>query len=142
MDQRIFEEAVTAVAAKGPPTILSAPTGLKDRLAYLAALLRNDSYDGNHRRLFWRSDRGAVMSLPLTTPLVVGRDASANIIVSDARISRSHCIISSDIGGDYVEDLRSTNGTKVNGEVIAGKRYLFDGDFIDAAGFLVVYVGR
>ncbi len=47
----------------------------------------------------------------------VGRTARANFMVDAALVSRLHCKLIVDNGGDLVvEDLGSTNGTQVNGQ--------------------------
>ncbi len=47
----------------------------------------------------------------------VGRTARANFMVDAALVSRLHCKLIVDTGGDLVvEDLGSTNGTQVNGQ--------------------------
>jgi pSer/pThr/pTyr-binding forkhead associated (FHA) protein len=48
--------------------------------------------------------------------LVIGRGKSAEIMLAEPTISRAHAAIGYDGGGFFVQDLRSTNGTLVNGE--------------------------
>lgn len=59
----------------------------------------------------------------------VGRGANAEVRLSDTEISRSHAQLVLEAGGVFVEDLKSTNGTFVNGEPIT-YRELADGDKI------------
>ncbi len=49
-------------------------------------------------------------------PLAVGRDASANVVVDDATLSRRHFLIEFDSGSYFLEDLASQNGTWVDGK--------------------------
>jgi len=49
-------------------------------------------------------------------PLAVGRDASANVIVDDATLSRRHFLIEPDAGSYFLQDLASQNGTWVDGK--------------------------
>ena len=49
-------------------------------------------------------------------PLSVGRDASANVIVDDATLSRRHFIIELEGGSYFLKDLASQNGTWVDGK--------------------------
>lgn len=56
--------------------------------------------------------------------LKIGRAAPADVILSDSRISRTHCLVQLGDGGLSVSDLNSTNGTFVDGERIAGPRSL------------------
>ena len=47
--------------------------------------------------------------------LVVGRGRSADLVLAEPTISRSHAAVGFDEGGFFVQDLGSTNGTLVNG---------------------------
>ncbi|HEY7088995.1 MAG TPA: ATPase, T2SS/T4P/T4SS family [Tepidisphaeraceae bacterium] len=60
-----------------------------------------------------------VTNVPLDQPkLMIGRHASANLVLDDVQASRNHCLIER-VGADYVlRDLDSRNGTYVNGELI------------------------
>jgi len=48
--------------------------------------------------------------------LVIGRGKSAEIMLAEPTISRAHAAVGYDGRGFFVQDLRSTNGTLVNGE--------------------------
>jgi pSer/pThr/pTyr-binding forkhead associated (FHA) protein len=65
---------------------------------------------------------------------LVGREG--DIMLSDARASRRHAQVHSDGGTISVEDLGSTNGTKVNGQPLASgeKRTLNPGDKVSFGG--------
>jgi general secretion pathway protein E len=53
------------------------------------------------------------------TRTTIGRHAANSLVISDARASRSHCVIERvDDGGFQVRDLNSSNGTRLNGELI------------------------
>jgi pSer/pThr/pTyr-binding forkhead associated (FHA) protein len=60
--------------------------------------------------------------------LVLGRDASAGIVIADPEVSRRHASLT--LTGDEleVEDLGSRNGTWVSGERIDARRKLSEGD--------------
>jgi len=69
--------------------------------------------------------------LPLTSArLIIGRDSSSDIQLSDSNISRSHAelFFNSD-GRWFIRDLGSTNGTKINGRRIT-ESPLSHGDII------------
>lgn len=69
--------------------------------------------------------------LPLeNTPLMIGRIAPADVIISIDSISRKHARISSGPSGYTIEDLGSSNGTYVNDERIQGSRNLHNGNKI------------
>jgi two-component system cell cycle response regulator len=64
-------------------------------------------------------------------PTVIGRSPSTDITLLDEGISREHAIIEFDgaSGAFTIEDLQSTNGTKVNGKRVRSCT-LSDGDEI------------
>jgi pSer/pThr/pTyr-binding forkhead associated (FHA) protein len=47
--------------------------------------------------------------------LVIGRGRTADLVLSDPTISRAHAAIGFEQGDFFVQDLGSTNGTRVNG---------------------------
>ena len=65
-------------------------------------------------------------------PTVIGRNPDTDITLLDEGISREHAIIEldSESGGFTIEDLQSTNGTKVNGKRIRSAN-LVEGDEIE-----------
>jgi hypothetical protein len=69
---------------------------------------------------------------PLTTAtLVIGRDASCDIVLDDANISRRHAQLAQDAIGTWkLTDLNSTNGTRLNGQTVTNA-LLRDGDEIN-----------
>lgn len=73
--------------------------------------------------------KGQVYDLPLGE-MTLGRGDRNPIVCMDAKASRVHCKIAFD--GQYlvVEDLQSTNGTRVNNVYITEPRYLQQGDHI------------
>jgi predicted component of type VI protein secretion system len=54
--------------------------------------------------------------------LVIGRGRSADVVLAEATISRSHAAIGYEAEGFFVQDLGSTNGTSVNGSRIERTR--------------------
>jgi two-component system cell cycle response regulator len=63
-------------------------------------------------------------------PLVIGRDPACDVVAPDDAVSRQHArFLPTGQGGVALEDLRSRNGTVVNGERIT-RRVLADGDRI------------
>jgi len=51
----------------------------------------------------------------------VGRDATSDIVIEDARVSRQHAGIRQDRMGYWIKDMSSRNGTYVNGMRIRGE---------------------
>jgi pSer/pThr/pTyr-binding forkhead associated (FHA) protein len=58
--------------------------------------------------------------IPLDRDVVtVGRHPECDIRLGSLRVSRRHCIITTDRGDVVVQDLGSTNGTWINGRRVA-----------------------
>ena len=51
-------------------------------------------------------------------PISIGRRDDNDLIINDILISRIHCTIFQDSGSFYIADLKSTNGTIVDGKKI------------------------
>jgi pSer/pThr/pTyr-binding forkhead associated (FHA) protein len=78
--------------------------------------------------------------LPLAgSELTFGRDASNTICIPDAALSRHHCAFTQQNGAWVVRDLKSSNGTFVNGIQIS-THALADGDQIKAGGSVFLFV--
>jgi len=60
---------------------------------------------------------------------VLGRDTESDVVIDDEMASRSHARIRPSVRGWIVEDLDSTNGTRVNGFRVAAQ-HLSDGDHV------------
>jgi predicted component of type VI protein secretion system len=60
--------------------------------------------------------------------MVVGRDLTADIVISDSEVSRKHAHFTLTQGGYVLEDLGSTNGTIVNGDRLAGPHLMRPGE--------------
>lgn len=77
---------------------------------------------------------------PLDGPrTVIGRGRNADLVLSEATISRTHAVFGVEDGRLFVQDLGSTNGTLVNGEP-ATQEFLSDGDELQM-GKLMLRVG-
>ncbi len=55
------------------------------------------------------------------TPCLIGRDKAARIQLSDQTVSRQHALLIYEGGDWYLQD-QSRNGTRVNGQLVKGKR--------------------
>lgn len=71
-------------------------------------------------------------------PLVVGRGETADAVVADASLSRSHFMVVREGGNDLLVDLESRNGTAVDGDPVSGRR-LEHGAVIRAGNSLFYY---
>ena len=69
----------------------------------------------------------------VTKPLTLGRGTAADVAIADEAVSRSHAAVRVDGDTVVVEDLDSSNGTRVNGHEVAQAR-LEDGDLIQIGG--------
>ena len=71
--------------------------------------------------------------------IMIGRDATNDISINDAEVSRRHARLTFQ-GGKYIlEDMGSTNGTYVNGQRLTGPRVLKPGEVV-SLGEQIVFV--
>ncbi|MCC7532183.1 MAG: FHA domain-containing protein [Candidatus Melainabacteria bacterium] len=101
-------------ASRSQQDLYSVPArkdGRTSRPAFLIAKLTSEKY-------------------PLTQSVSkIGRDQTNNIsITTDHYVSRHHAWVLQMQGGYWVEDLGSTNGTLLNGEVLQERKQIFPGD--------------
>jgi hypothetical protein len=71
-------------------------------------------------------------------PLTIGRESNTDIVLDDPRVSRQHARLSYRQQQIWLADLRSSNGTFVNGEPIH-ERALQPGDVLSFGGMEVTY---
>ena len=71
--------------------------------------------------------------------MTLGRDLSNDIVVSDSEVSRNHPRLTWQGDGYTIQDLRSTNGTWVNGNSAMRAARLTAGDMV-AVGKVSVFV--
>jgi len=83
-------------------------------------------------------DKGKRFELPDTEPQLIGRSSEA-IELADQTISRRHAELTPDDGKWLINDLRSSNGTFVNGVRVTSRRLLQPGDQIRAGATLFLY---
>ncbi|MDR1060782.1 MAG: FHA domain-containing protein, partial [Clostridiales bacterium] len=116
------------------------------------------TFESERARQAARGEHGAVMTLNASRagagpgvwssakiggrPLTVGRDASCDIALSQASVSRLHARISAEGGRRFfIQDCGSTNGVYVNGARVSGRRELADRDAIFVGSARLVYAG-
>ena len=79
------------------------------------------------------------MAYDLSSPeTLIGRNPTTDLTLVDGGISREHAVISFENGVFSIEDLQSTNGTKVNGTRIRSTE-LHDGDEIQIGGTVFLF---
>lgn len=71
--------------------------------------------------------------------ITIGRAPQNQIAIDDPAISGEHAVIAMVHGDALLEDLDSTNGTKVNGQPVK-KHFLQDGDVIELGRFTIHYM--
>ena len=69
----------------------------------------------------------------LNKPMLIGRETTCEIMVSDRMVSRFHARITPTPAGILLEDLDSKNGTHCNGNPVPGQILLQDGDTVQIA---------
>src|SRR5437763_7765565 len=82
-------------------------------------------------------DKGRVFR-ELPTPVTIGREEGNLLRLNDERVSRYHAKVQCDNGEIILTDLESTNGTRVNGNVVQIRR-LRPGDCIGDGRSLLLF---
>lgn len=78
---------------------------------------------------------GTLQEYPLLgEQVLLGRAETCDITVIGRLISRQHARIQATAHGYTIEDLGSRNGTLINGQLLAGRHLLHDGDQIELGG--------
>jgi len=72
--------------------------------------------------------------------MVIGRHPACDIVIDLSAVSRQHAAITSENGAMFVEDLRSRNGTLVNGKLLTSRHRLENGDQLQVCEQVLVYV--
>jgi pSer/pThr/pTyr-binding forkhead associated (FHA) protein len=68
-------------------------------------------------------------------PFVIGRDKQCHLRLRCTLVSRRHCAIAIQDGRILIDDLRSTNGTFLNGEEVGVPQELHHGDRLNIGTF-------
>lgn len=89
--------------------------------------------------VFVEGDAALGLRVPLGDEVVLGREPGCTVRLPADDVSRRHARIAADGDGHLVEDLRSRNGTWVNGRAVTRHR-LRAGDRIRVGAFVARYV--
>ncbi|HEV7669424.1 MAG TPA: FHA domain-containing protein [Thermoanaerobaculia bacterium] len=90
----------------------------------------------------WRLDLPGRSVALFEGEITLGRSRGCGIVLADPCISRVHALVAVRSGRVYVQDLRSSNGTFVDGERISGEREITEGDRIAIGNYdLVLHLG-
>ena len=92
-------------------------------------------------RLLIRKGEGTGKDHAVSGTCVVGRAPPADFVIDDTLASRRHFRVYEQTGHYFVEDLGSTNGTRVNGRLMKTLQ-LSDGDVIAAGATELVFVQK
>ncbi|MCG7866706.1 MAG: hypothetical protein B6D70_10550 [gamma proteobacterium symbiont of Stewartia floridana] len=88
------------------------------------------------------SDDESPQEFPLVDKrLLIGRDATCDVCLGDRSVSRHHATLLRVFRGFSIEDEGSTNGTRVNGDLIT-KRFLKHGDLIEIGKYNLRYIAQ
>lgn len=82
-------------------------------------------------------DKGRVFR-ELPTPVTIGREEGNSLRLNDERVSRFHAKVQIDNDDFIITDLESTNGTKVNGNVVQIRRLRY-GDRVNVGRSLLLF---
>ncbi|MCP4250558.1 MAG: DUF3662 domain-containing protein [bacterium] len=113
---------------EGPPSVaLNAVTDIAPGSLSVAAHTRPGALDPWGQLV----EAHGARRLPVTkNRSLAGRSRRADIMLGDDTVSRSHSLIWHDAGGTWIQDLASSNGTRVNGVVTTGPTALRDADVV------------
>jgi len=79
-----------------------------------------------------------VQEMPLTQErTAIGRRPYNAVVMDDPTVSGEHAVLLMTEGNVILEDLGSTNGTRLNGQAMQQRQALHDGDIIEIGGYQV-----
>jgi hypothetical protein len=93
--------------------------------------------------LVWQKADGTTVDIPIPPdePVTFGRDASNMVVLPSTFVSKRHATVGIEGGQFIVRDLKSANGTRVNGET-ATLTPLSPGDVIEVGDQTLTFVDR
>src|SRR4051812_29166583 len=87
-------------------------------------------------KLIIEDDEGRKTVVPFVREeITIGRQEGNTIRLTERNVSRRHARLMRQNGHVVVEDLGSSNGTRINGERISGQSAVKDGDLIQIGGY-------
>jgi hypothetical protein len=117
------------------PVVKHRSTNINDYLKEIGNTkkLRKDGFSAKEARWIFKVLSGADQGreyIANTKEIPIGRHPENLILLRDPKASRFHAVIHLKGSRLVLEDLDSTNGTRVNGEFVVNKRAVFSGDLI------------
>ncbi len=85
--------------------------------------------------------QGGEFPLRMNREIIIGRSSDLDMVLVEDMVSRRHAKITSTEVDVFIQDMGSTNGTFVNGEKIAGRARLTEGDRILVGTSIIKVVG-
>jgi hypothetical protein len=82
----------------------------------------------------WREPRTPRLALPVEGTITLGRSRECDCVLSDQTVSRRHACLRHSDGAWFIRDLRSANGTRVNGWRVVDEVEVRPGDRITLGG--------
>jgi len=86
-----------------------------------------------------QADIDAGAYVPIAGEILIGRGAQTDLFLDDPFVSNEHAQIIVRNGGTVFVDLGSTNGSRVNGEIVSAPVTLFDGDVVQLGSVRLRY---
>jgi pilus assembly protein CpaF len=85
-----------------------------------------------------RQEGGAARTVDLAgAEALIGKHADCQVVLADPKVSRRHARVAERDGRYFVEDLGSTNGTRVAGRIVKGETPLEEGVEVEIGPFWV-----
>lgn len=134
---RVVRSAMRELRAAAPAPLRKdwASSALQDYgSAYIPAESKTGREQGTWALVVEKSPclaQGAVFHFPRGARSLVGRSPEMDVHLEDTFVSSKHALFEVTPQGLVVEDLRSTNGTQVNGEDVTEPRLLQKGDRVE-----------
>src|SRR6185295_10098676 len=92
--------------------------------------------------IVWRLDLPGRSVALFEGEITLGRSRGCGIVLADPCISRVHALVAVRSSRVYLQDLRSSNGTFVDGERISGEQEITEGDRISIGNYdLLLHLG-
>jgi pSer/pThr/pTyr-binding forkhead associated (FHA) protein len=94
--------------------------------------------------LIWMRADGMELEFPVWAerPVTIGRDVTNAVALESGFVSKNHAILTYVDGGFVLEDLRSANGTRVNGVTVDEAAAVAPGDELEIGDQRLLFVDR
>lgn len=150
--------AQASTAAIATSIVEAPPVPVKpDPIPAPVSYMPDDDDEGDATQFYTQGDHFAMMGETLhclevsvgdevqqrfvVTPLglKIGRTSPADVVLADSKVSRAHCLVELKDDQLFVSDLKSTNGTFVDGQRVAGAAIIPVGSALTVGHFKLVH---